>query len=167
MHATSLFKIVPTTAFLSIEALGMDEFGQCCSKRNAKHAPMFLQFGYSKSDIIKVWKQTTIVTSEKKKKEIVVCKKFAFKNRLQINAEAVFERLHLKNFLRHQKWCATALLILFNVQSPDFWLKRLGRSDYIFHHVFSYNIIFYQRHGQVKNHACFLGYEKSCITQKH
>ena len=35
---------------------------------------MFLQFGYSKSNIIKMWKQTTIVTPEKKKSEFAVCK---------------------------------------------------------------------------------------------
>ena len=34
---------------------------------------MFLQFGYSKSDIIKMWKQT-IVTSEKKENESAVWK---------------------------------------------------------------------------------------------
>ena len=45
------------------------EFGPCCSKRDVNQMPMFLQFGYSKSNIIKMW-----VASEKKKSEFVVCK---------------------------------------------------------------------------------------------
>ena len=56
IHCTqrSYSKLSPL--LLSNEALGTDKFGPRCSKQNAKHAPMFLQFGYSKSDIIKVWK---------------------------------------------------------------------------------------------------------------
>ena len=50
---------------------------------------------------------------------------FTLNNRLKINAEVVLQHLHLKNFLRRPTllgyWYA-------NVQSPDFWLKRLGRS---------------------------------------
>ena len=37
-----------------------DEFGRRCSNRNANHAPMFLQFVHSKSDIIKMRKYATI-----------------------------------------------------------------------------------------------------------
>ena len=33
-----------------------NEFGPWCSKCNNNHAPMFLQFDYSKRDIIKIWK---------------------------------------------------------------------------------------------------------------
>ena len=33
-----------------------NKFGPCCSKCNNYHTLMFLQFGYSKSDIIRMWK---------------------------------------------------------------------------------------------------------------
>ena len=55
------------------------------------------------------------------------------------------------------------IFILSTARSRSRHVKT-SDSHYIFHQIFSYDIIFY--HGQVKNHPCFLGYDKSCIRVK-
>ena len=37
---------------------------------------------------------------------------------------------------------------------------------YVFHQIFSYDIIFYQSHGHLKNHPCFLKQEKNYIRME-
>ena len=40
------------------------------------------------------------------------------------------------------------------------------RVRYILHQIFSYDIIFYQIHGHLKNHPCFLKQEKNYIKME-
>ena len=97
LHVNSLFKLVPTAAFFSIEALARAVQSAMSTRRRC-----FCNLVIARATSLKC-KNKQLLLLLKRRKVNLRCARwsiFTYKNRLKINAEAVLKHLHLKNFLR-------------------------------------------------------------------
>ena len=91
-----------------------------CSKRNAKHAPLFLQFGYSKSDIIKCKNKQLQLLLKRRKKNLRCAKCLSLKIGSKLT-QSLFQSIYMSNtFFVTQPWQAAGLVISFNVEYTNF-----------------------------------------------